>query len=84
MKFLPMKRDRAASSLALRERRLALKRYIEEEMIPALIEQEGSEFLTSLFWAGQRFVCDLYNEVWNQYAQEKPFELKDFRVFQGE
>lgn len=84
MKFLPMKRDRAASSLALRERRLALKRYIEEEMIPALIEQEGSEFLTSLFWAGQRFVCDLYNDVWNQYAQEKPFELTDFQVFQAE
>lgn len=84
MKFLPMKRDRAATSLALRERRLALKRYIEEEMIPALIEQEGSEFLTSLFWVGQRFVCNLYNEVWNQYAQEKPFELTDFQVFQAE
>ena len=84
MKFLPMKKDCSVSSLALRERRIALKRYIEEEMIPALIEQEGSEFLTSLFWVGQRFVCDLYNEVWNQYAQEKPFELTDFQVFQAE
>lgn len=84
MKFQPIRKDRAASSLALPERRLALKRYIEEEMIPALIGQEGSEFLFSLFWAGQRFACDLYNEVWDQYAQEKPFELTDFQVFQAE
>ena len=84
MKFLPMKKDCSVSSLALRERRIALKRYIEEEMIPALIEQEGSEFLTSLFWVGQRFVCDLYNDVWEQYAQERPFNISDFRVFDAE
>ena len=53
-------------------------------MIPDIIAHEGSEFLSSLFWGAQHFVCDLYNSVWEQYAQERPFNISDFRVFDAE
>ncbi len=42
MKFQPIRKARAASLMALPERRLALKTCIEEKMIPALIEQESN------------------------------------------
>ena len=65
-------------------RRLSLKANIEKSMIPDIIEHEGSDFLASLFWGAQPFVCDLYNSVWEQYAQKRPFNISDFRVFDAE
>ena len=73
MKFLPVKEGNMAMLMRLPVRRLSLKAYIEKSMIPDIIEHEGSEFLSSLFWGAQPFVCDLYNGVWEQYAQERPF-----------
>lgn len=84
MKFLPVKEGNAAILMRLPARRLSLKAYIENSMIPDIIAHEGSEFLSSLFWGAQHFVCDLYNSVWEQYAQESPFNISDFRVFDAE
>ena len=84
MKFLPVKEGNAAILMRLPVRRLSLKVYIENTMIPDIIAYEGSEFLSSLFWDAQHFVCDLYNGVWEQYAQERPFNISDFRVFDAE
>ena len=84
MKFLPVKEGNAAILMRLPVRRLSLKVYIENTMIPDIIAYEGSEFLSSLFWGAQHFVCDLYNGVWEQYAQERPFNISDFRVFDAE
>ena len=70
--------------MRLPARRLSLKAYIENGMIPDIITHEGSEFLSSLFCGAQHFVCDLYNGVWKQYAQERPFNISDFRVFDSE
>lgn len=84
MKFLPVKEGNMAMLLRLPIRRLSLKAYIEKSMIPDIIEHEGSDFLSSLFWGAQPFVCDLYNSVWEQYAQERPFNISDFRVFDAE
>lgn len=84
MKFLPVKEGNMAMLMRLPARRLSLKAYIEKSMIPDIIEHEGSEFLSSLFWDAQPFVCDLYNSVWEQYAQERPFNISDFRVFDAE
>ena len=84
MKFLPVKGGNMAMLMRLPVRRLSLKAYIEKSMIPDTIEHEGSDFLASLFWGAQPFVCDLYNSVWEQYAQERPFNISDFRVFDAE
>lgn len=84
MKFLPVEEGNAAMLMRLPARRLSLKAYIEKSMIPDIIEHEGSEFLSSLLWGAQHFVCDLYNSVWEQYAQERPFNISDFRVFDAE
>lgn len=84
MKFLPVKEGNAAILMRLPARRLSLKAYIENSMIPDIIAHEGSEFLSSLFWGAQHFVCDLYNNVWEQYAQEHPFNTSDFRIFDTE
>ena len=84
MKFLPVKEGNKAMLMRLPIRRLSLKAYIEKSMIPDIIEHEGSEFLSSLFWGAQPFVCDLYNGVWEQYAQERPFNISDFRIFDAE
>lgn len=84
MKFLPVKEGNTAMLMRLPARRLSLKVYIENTMIPDIIAYEGSEFLSSLFWGAQPFVCDLYNSVWEQYAQERPFNISDFRVFDAE
>ena len=84
MKFLPVKERNMTMLMRLHVRRLSLKAYIEKSMIPDIIEHEGSEFLSSLFWGAQHFVCDLYNGVWEQYAQERPFNISDFRVFDAE
>ena len=51
MKFLPVKEGNMAMLMRLPVRRLSLKAYIEKSMIPDIIEHEGSEFLSSLFWA---------------------------------
>ena len=84
MKFLPVKEGNTAMLMRLPDRRLSLKAYIENSMIPDVIAHEGSEFLSSLFWGAQHFVCDLYNSIWEQYAQERPFNISDFRVFDAE
>jgi len=84
MKFLPVKERNMTMLMRLPARRLSLKAYIEKSMIPTIIEHEGSEFLSSLFWGAQPFVCDLYNGVWEQYAQERPFNVSDFRIFDAE
>ena len=84
MKFLPVKERNMTMLMRLPVRRLSLKAYIEKSMIPDIIEHEGSEFLSSLFWGAQPFVCDLYNSVWEQYAQERPFNMSDFRIFDAE
>ena len=84
MKFLPVKERNMTMLMRLPARRLSLKAYIEKSMIPDIIEHEGSEFLSSLFWGAQPFVCDLYNGVWEQYAQERPFNTSDFRIFDAE
>ena len=84
MKFLPVKEGNAAILMRLPARRLSLKVYIENGMIPDIIVHEGSEFLSSLCWGAQHFVCDLYNSVWEQYAQERPFNISDFRIFDAE
>lgn len=84
MKFLPVKEGNAAILMRLPARRLSLKVYIENNMIPDIIAHEGSEFLSSLFWGAQHFVCDFYNGIWEQYAQERPFNISDFRVFDAE
>ncbi len=78
MKFLPVKEGNAAILMRLPVRRLSLKVYIENTMIPDIIAYEGSEFLSSLFWGAQHFVCDLYNGVWEQYAQKRPFNISIF------
>ena len=84
MKFLPVKERNMTMLMRLPVRRLSLKAYIEKIMIPDIIAHEGSEFLSSLFWGAQPFVCDLYNGVWEQYAQERPFNTSDFRIFDAE
>lgn len=67
----------------LPEQRYALKKYIESTFIPGILEHDGSDFLASLTWGGPRFVCDLYNGVWEKYLQERPFDLSDFRMFEA-
>lgn len=84
MKFLPVKERNMTMLMRLPARRLSLKVYIENTMIPDIIAHEGPEFLSSLFWGAQHFVFDLYNGVWEQYAQERPFNISDFRVFDAE
>ena len=83
MKFLPVK---CAGPDLMRQpvQRLSLKNYIEDCMIPGIIRQEGSGFFSSVFWGARRFVCDLYNGVWEKYARERPFNIYDFRVFIAE
>ncbi len=84
MKFLPVKERNMTMLMRLPIRWLSLKAYIEKSMISDIIEHEGSEFLSSLFWGAQLFVCDLYNSVWEQYTQERPFNMSDFRIFDAE
>lgn len=84
MKFLPVKEGNIVVPMRLPSQRLSLKAYVENGMIPDIIAHEGSEFLSSLFWGAQHFICDLYNSVWEQYARERPFNLSDFRIFDAE
>ena len=55
MKFLPVKERNMTMLMRLPARRLSLKAYIEKSMIPDIIEHEGSEFLSSLFFGYPAF-----------------------------
>lgn len=83
MKFQPEKEGKIVYLMRMFEQQFSLKQYIERQFIPALLGQEGVEFCVSILFGSNHFICDLYNAIWNKYAQEEPFELSDFQVFKA-
>lgn len=83
MKFSPVGTDRTAHPMRLPERRYSLIQYFVDSLIPDILKHDGANFCSDIIGDGPQFVCDLYNEVWDKYAQERPFELADFRVFEA-
>lgn len=69
--------------MRLPERRYSLIQYFVDSLIPDILKHDGANFCSDIIWEGPQFVCDLYNEIWDKYAQERPFELADFRVFEA-
>lgn len=69
MKFLPVKEGNAAILMRLPVRRLSLKVYIENTMIPDIIAYEGSEFLSSLFGSSRK-VRETNREEPNEHKEE--------------
>lgn len=57
--------------------------YFVDSLIPDILKHDGVSFCSEIIGDGPQFVCDLYNEVWDKYAHERPFELSDFQAFEA-
>ena len=83
VKLLPENGNKTVYLMRMFKRRLSLKQYIEKKFIPAVLEHEGIEFCVSILFGSNHFIRNLYNAIWDKYAQEEPFELSDFQIFEA-
>lgn len=81
MKFSSMKSDGFQEPMMTTEKRFFLKNHLEKTIIPSILADQGADFCCSMIVEGSRFLCDLYNAIWERYANEHPFCPLDFLVY---